>query len=122
MIEVRGAKLPNCARCGTAGSYFKNPVVPAQTFVELKKKCPDLPGHREPDGRIKLPLGWILEKICNARGLIVGNVGTYEKQALVVVAKPGASAYEVMNLERELRRRVQQATGIAIEAEVEFIA
>ena len=121
VIAVRWGKLPDGKLCGTAGSYFKNPIVPRQTFIDLKQKYPSLPGHPEPDGRMKLPLGWILDQICHARGLTVGNVGTYEKQALVVVTKPGASAADVLNLTEEIMRRVQVATGLAIEPEVEWV-
>jgi UDP-N-acetylmuramate dehydrogenase len=121
VIEVRGGKLPDGKRWGTAGSYFKNPIIPQQTFIDLKQRYPFLPGHPEPDGRVKLPLGWILDKLCNARGLTQGNVGTYEKQALVVVAKPGALAIDVINLAKELVRRVQETTGLTIETEVEWV-
>jgi UDP-N-acetylmuramate dehydrogenase len=121
VIEVRRGKLPDCRLWGTAGSYFKNPVVPLKTFMELKQKHHDLPGHPEPDGQVKLPLGWILDKICNVRGFAMGQASTYEKQALVVVVKPGASAVDVINLTKELMWRVQEATGLAIEAEVEWV-
>lgn len=121
VVEVRRDKLPDGGLWGTAGSFFKNPIVSRQTFEELKREHPELPGHAEPDGRIKLPLGWVLDKLCQARGLALGNASTYEKQALVVVARPGATAADVVNLTRELRRRVQEATGLVIEAEVEWV-
>ncbi len=121
VVEVRRGKLPDCRLWGTAGSFFKNPVVPRQTFDKLKQEHPGLPGHPEPDGRIKLPLGWILDKVCKVRGFALGKVSTYEKQALVVVAQLGASAADVVKLTTELRRRVQEATGLAIEAEVEWV-
>jgi UDP-N-acetylmuramate dehydrogenase len=121
VVEVRRGKLPDCRLWGTAGSFFKNPVVPRQTFDKLKQEHPGLPGHPEPDGRIKLPLGWILDKVCRVRGFGLGKVSTYERQALVVVSQPGASAADVVKLTTELRRRVQEATGLAIEAEVEWV-
>lgn len=121
VVEVRGGKLPDCGRWGTAGSFFKNPFVPRPTFDKLRREHPELPGHPEPDGRIKLSLGWILDKICKVRGFALGNASTYEKQALVVVSQPGASAADVVKLTTELRRRVQEATGLVIEAEVEWV-
>jgi UDP-N-acetylmuramate dehydrogenase len=120
VIEIRKNKLPDWTDWGTAGSFFKNPVVSAQKFTELKKLYPELPGFTEQDGHVKLSLGWILDKLCNAKGLTIGNVGTYEKQALVVVAKPGATAQEVLDFSNELMRRVKDKTGIEIEGEVEW--
>ena len=120
VVEIRGNKLPDWKTWGTAGSFFKNPTIGADKFAELKKLYPDLPGYPEPDGRIKVSLGWILDKICNAKGLTIGNVSVYEKQALVLVAKPGATATEVVNLANELMCRVKEKTGIVIEGEVEW--
>jgi len=120
VIEIRAKKLPDWKHWGTAGSFFKNPIISPDKFNELKKQYKDLPGYPEPDGRVKVSLGWILDKICSAKGLTVGNVGTYEKQALVLVTKPGATATEVINFSNELMRRVKEKTGIVIEGEVEW--
>lgn len=121
VIEIRWGKLPDWKLWGTAGSYFKNPIIPLQQFIDLKQKYPDLPGFPEPDGRIKVSLGWILDRVCHAKGLSIGNASTYEKQALVVVAKPGATAADIVGLTHELMKRVKDATGIVIEGEVEWV-
>ncbi|MEA2715135.1 MAG: UDP-N-acetylmuramate dehydrogenase [Candidatus Parcubacteria bacterium] len=121
VIEVRANKLPDRKRWGTAGSYFKNPIVPLERFIGLKKKYGELPGYVEPDGRIKLSLGWILDKICRVKGFSVGHASTYEKQALVVVAHPGATAADVIGLSHELTKRVKDATGVDVEGEVEWV-
>ncbi len=120
VIEIRKSKLPDWTMWGTAGSYFKNPVIEAARFADLRSEYPELPGFVEHDGRVKVSLGYILDKICNAKGLSVGNVSVYEKQALVLVAKPGATATEVLNLANELMRLVKEKTGIVIEGEVEW--
>ncbi len=121
IIEIRTSKLPDWKKWGTAGSFFKNPSVTAAQFTELKKKYPDLPGFPDDDGRVKISLGWILDKVCDARGLKVGKVGTYDKQALVLVAQAGATAADVLALSIELMNRVKKKTGIVIEAEVEWV-
>ncbi len=120
VIDIRKKKLPDWTTWGTAGSFFKNPVISADKFRELKDRYPELPGFAEPDGRIKVSLGWILDKVCDVRGLIIGNVGTYEKQALIVVAKPGATAKEVIDFSNKLMHCVKDKTGIQIECEVEW--
>lgn len=121
VIEIRKNKLPNWQEWGTAGSFFKNPIVGLQQYLDLKQKYPDLPGFQDCDGKIKLSLGWILDKICNAKGLAVGNAYVYEKQALVLVAKPGASSSEVVELSRKIQDLVKEKTGLIIEAEVEWV-
>jgi UDP-N-acetylmuramate dehydrogenase len=120
VVDIRSNKLPDWKTWGTAGSFFKNPIVTANRFAELKRQYPELPGYPESDGKVKVSLGWILDKVCDARGLTIGNVGTYEKQALVLVAKPGATATDVLNFSNELMRRVKEKTGIVIEGEVEW--
>ncbi len=120
VIEIRKDKLPDWTHYKTAGSFFKNPIVTAEQFKELKNKYPELPGYPESDGRMKVSLGWILDRVCGAKGLTVGNVGTYEKQALVLVAWSGATATEVFNFSRQLMRCVKDKTGIEIEGEVEW--
>lgn len=120
IIEIRKNKLPDWKHWGTAGSFFKNPVVSKESFAELKKKYPELPGYPEPGDGVKVSLGWILDKVCDAKGFVMGNAGTYEKQSLVIIAKPGATAVEVVNLANELMRRVKEKTGIAIEGEVDW--
>jgi UDP-N-acetylmuramate dehydrogenase len=121
VISIRAGKLPDWKLWGTAGSFFKNPVVSAEKYAALKEKYPGLPGFPESDGKVKLALAWILDNICHAKGMMNGNVGTYEKQALVFVAKPGATAAEVVELAQELMKMVKDATGVTIEGEVEWV-
>ncbi|MFA6554510.1 MAG: UDP-N-acetylmuramate dehydrogenase [Candidatus Paceibacterota bacterium] len=121
VIEIRGNKLPDWKMWGTAGSFFKNPIIKTKQYDDLKKKFPDLPGFVEPNGMIKIPLGWILDKICNFKGQFFGHVGVYEKQALVIVTRPGASSTEVVELTKKMQDKVKEKTGLIIEAEVEWV-
>lgn len=123
VIDIRWKKLPDWKLWGTAGSFFKNPTVSAGQWKELKAKYPDLPGFPEENdkNKMKLSLAWILDKICDAKNLKVGRAQVYEKHSLVFVARPGATAQEVVELSCELMRRVKEKTGIGIEAEVEWV-
>ena len=73
------------------------------------------------DGRMKVPLGWILDNICHIKGQMVNNVGTYENQALVIVTKPGATATQVVDRAKEIMDMVEKMTTIKVEAEVEWV-
>jgi UDP-N-acetylmuramate dehydrogenase len=121
VIEIRWGKLPDWKLWGTAGSFFKNPIVTADHYERLQGEFPGIPGFPEDDGRVKVSLGWILDRVLNVKGLCVGNVCTYEKQALVLVAKPGATSEEVVKLAHELMDQVKEKTGIEIEGEVEWV-
>jgi UDP-N-acetylmuramate dehydrogenase len=121
VIEIRWGKLPDWKLWGTAGSFFKNPIIKADHFERLQGEYPGIPGFPEEDGKIKVSLGWILDRVCDVKGLCVGNVCTYEKQALVLVAKPGATSEEVVKLAHDLMDMVKEKTGIQIEGEVEWV-
>ncbi|MFA6432624.1 MAG: UDP-N-acetylmuramate dehydrogenase [Candidatus Paceibacterota bacterium] len=121
VIDIRWHKLPDWKLWGTAGSFFKNPTITIDKWHELKKAYPDLPGYPEPDGRIKLSLGWILDNVCHAKDLCLDGVCVYEKQALVIVAKPGSTAADVVNLAQELMNRVKEKTGVEVTGEVEWV-
>jgi len=121
VIEIRSSKLPDWKKWGTAGSFFKNPIIGVQQYVDLKQQYPEIPGFPGCDGKIKISLAWILDKVCQAKNLAVGNAFVYEKQALVLVSKPGSSASEILALSRKIQDLVKEKTGIIIEAEVEWV-
>lgn len=121
VIEIRASKLPDLNKWGTAGSFFKNPIISTEKLFELKKQYPDLPTFPELDGRVKVSLGWILDKVCNVKGVSIGGARVYEKQALVLVGKTGTTSEEVKKLAQELMKRVKDKVGIDIEPEVEWV-
>ena len=118
VLEIRGRKFPDLKTCGTAGSFFKNPLVSKKTYRELLKRFPALPSFPAVAGRVKLPLGWIIERICGLKGARDGKVGTFEKQALVLVNHGGASACDVAIFADKIARSVKEKTGLNPEWEV----
>jgi len=118
VIEVRRAKLPDTMEVGTAGSFFKNPVIPRTHYEQLLKRYPELPGYAEPNGYVKIPLGWVLDRICGLKGVRRGRVGTHDQQALVVVNR-GGSAGEIEALAAAMAQEVFDRTGIHVAWEVE---
>jgi UDP-N-acetylmuramate dehydrogenase len=118
VIAIRRRKLPDLTLVGTAGSFFKNPVVARARFVELALRYPGLPGHDDQQGKVKVSLGWILDKVCGLKGVRQGHAGTHPDQALVMVSHQGTTA-EVEELAERIAHEVQAATGLVIEWEVE---
>lgn len=118
VISIRGEKFPNWHEVGTAGSFFKNPIVSKQKFDELLLKYPDIPGFYISDTEVKIALGWILDKVLHLKGYTEGQVATYTQQALVIVVQKNATALEVEDFAKKIMQKVQVATGIDIEFEV----
>lgn len=118
ILVIRGRKFPDLEKFGTAGSFFKNPVVEAQTAASFLLRYPDAPNYPLPDGSIKLSAAWIIDRILHMRGVREGNVGTWSEQALVIVNYGGAQADEIKNFTAHIQERALNETHIALEAEV----
>jgi UDP-N-acetylmuramate dehydrogenase len=120
VVSIRKNKLPDWNELGTAGSFFKNPVVCKEHFDTIQANYPDIPNF--PDGEVvKVPLAWILDKVLGMKGYRVGAVGLYEKQPLALVNYGGATTAEILALAKEIEQKVQQKLGIEIEKEVVVI-
>lgn len=116
VIAVRSRKLPDPAKIGNAGSFFKNPVVDAATFAGLAERYPELPRYSQPDGAIKLAAGWLIEQ-CGWKGRSLGAVGVYEQQALVLVNRGGARGEDILRLAQAIQASVRAAFGVELELE-----
>lgn len=118
IISIRSAKFPNWQETGTAGSFFKNPIIKKDEYKEIISKYPDLPSFSVDSEHVKIPLGYVLDKILNLKGEKVGYVGNYKNQALVLVAEKGATATAVTDYADSLKSRVSKELNIDIEWEV----
>lgn len=117
--SIRALKFPRSVLEGTAGSFFKNPVIPRELADSLAQRFPGLPIFPQEEGRVKLSLAWLLDHALSLKGFTRGQVRLYEKQPLVIVARAGALAADVDALAALVTERVFTATGIRIEREVE---
>ncbi len=120
IIQIRQSKLPDPVVLGNAGSFFKNPVIGASYFNELKTEHPDMPGYKLNDDEVKVPAGWLIEH-CGYKGRRVGNTGSHEKQALVLVNYGNATGSEIRALAMEIQQAVAGKYGIEILPEVNFV-
>ncbi|OHX65498.1 UDP-N-acetylmuramate dehydrogenase [Flammeovirga pacifica] len=120
VIDIRNSKLPNPKEIGNCGSFFKNPVLPKDVVNPILEKYENAPHYKVGDDFIKLPAGWLIEK-SGWKGKTKGNVGTYDKQALVLINKGGATGEEAWDLAMTIKRDVFTKFGIDIEPEVNII-
>jgi len=117
VIEIRRSKLPDQQELGNAGSFFKNPIISNSEYEKIKSKFPDLNGYNVNDESIKIPAGWLIEK-CGLKGKRFGNVGIYEKQALVIVNYGGATGSEIFDLSEKIISEVNDKFNIELMREV----
>ena len=116
VIGIRRRKLPDPAVIGNAGSFFKNPVVPRATRDRLREKFPSLVSYDIGGGRCKLAAGWLIDA-CGLKGYARGRAAVYERQALVLVNRGGATGAEILALAQEVQDRVRQKFDVALEPE-----
>lgn len=120
VIRIRRSKLPDPAQIGNAGSFFKNPEIPADQFEALKSTYPTLPGYPADNNQVKVPAGWLIEQ-AGWKGYRLGDAGVHAKQALVLVNYGKATGADIMNLAQKVQKSVQDKFGIAISPEVNVV-
>ncbi len=120
ITDIRWSKLPHPEELGNCGSFFENPVVLVSVANSLKEKFIDMPIYDLGGGLAKIPAGYLIEK-SGLKGSDFGNVGTYEKNALVLVNKGSATYEDVLNTKKEIINKVKNNFDIELRSEPEFV-
>ncbi len=122
VIDIRTKKLPDVKIVGTAGSFFKNPIIKKEHYEELIKTYPALPAYAGPSaGTVKIPAAWMLDNLCGFKGYREGEVGVYKNQALVLVNFGNAQASEIYSLAEKMIACVKEKTTIELQKEVNIV-
>jgi UDP-N-acetylmuramate dehydrogenase len=110
---------PNGRSCG---SFFLNPIVAPADAERVRAVATgvSMPSYPQPDGRVKLAAGWLIEQSGFAKGLRDGNVGLSTKHALAIVAHEGATASDVKRLCQRIQAGVKSHFGIELTPEPNF--
>lgn len=119
IIEIRQSKLPEPDELGSAGSFFKNPVIPIDKFEQLKSEYPTIPSYAAATG-IKIPAAWLIENT-GMKGKRTGGAQVYTRQCLVIVNTGNATAKDVISLYSEIREKVAAKFDITLSPEVNII-
>ncbi len=144
IIRIRKEKLPEPSVVGSAGSFFKNPVISREHFERIEAAAKAEFGHdykvphyiietepsschpersegSSPEQLIKIPAAWMIEQ-CGWKGRRSGGAAVWEKQPLVIVNYTGeAYPEEIVGLEKRIIASVKAKFGVELHPEVEHI-
>ncbi|WP_323155929.1 UDP-N-acetylmuramate dehydrogenase [Pseudomonas alvandae] len=116
ICSIRSEKLPDPTVLGNAGSFFKNPLVPAAHVAHLKEQYPDLVAYPQPGGQMKIAAGWLIER-AGWKGFREGDAGVHKLQALVLVNYGDATGLELLDLARRIQKDIAERFQVDLEME-----
>jgi len=120
VAEIRRSKLPDPAKIGNAGSFFKNPEVNSEILEKLKSEFPDIKSFPSENDKIKISAGWLIEK-CGWKGRRIGDVGTSPDHALVICNYGNATGAEILEFAIRIKEEVANKFGILLQEEVNIL-
>lgn len=125
VLAMRSSKLPDPAAVGSAGSFFKNPVMQPAQYREIVRLTEattgsgvEVPHYDLPDGTVKIPAAWLIDQ-CGLKGARVGGAQIWDRQPLVI-ANPGGTATgaDVTALRQLVTESVLDRFGVLLQPEV----
>ncbi len=120
VISIRQSKLPDPAKIGNAGSFFKNPVIPKINYKELQIKFNGMPAFPQANNKVKVPAAWLIEQ-AGWKGKTVDKVGVSPDQALVLVNYGGGTGREIKELAKAIQESIFKKFKIRLEVEVNIL-
>ena len=116
VIQIRQSKLPDPKEYPNAGSFFKNPIINQQDFLQLIAKFPNIPHYPQNDDQVKIAAGWLIDQ-SGWKGKTLNKVGMFHKQALVLVNYADATLTDVKATFQAVQKDVYDQFGVHLEPE-----
>lgn len=116
VCSVRRAKLPDPARIGNVGSFFKNPLISQDHYQTLLKQFPGIVAFPQKDNSIKLAAAWLIDT-AGLKAATIGDAAVYPSQALVIINRGKASGLDVYLLAEHIINRILDEFAIRLEIE-----
>lgn len=130
VIALRQKKLPSIDEVGTAGSFFKNPIVSREKYEKISAQVKELqwypvdklqyPKDSPLPDMVKIPAGRLLDEL-GWKNKTIGRVSTYKNQALAIINLGGATGKEIFDYAEMMRSDVKKNFDIDLEYEVRII-
>ena len=121
VIAIRTSKLPDPAVIRNTGSFFANPIIDEERFLDIQDRFPDIPNWMTEAG-IKLSAAWLISQagFKDFHDAETG-MGTWPKQPLVLVNEKANSTADLLRFKQKIVDAVQAKFGITLEQEPEFL-
>ncbi len=116
VIAIRTDKLPDPKIMPNTGSFFKNAIIDDWQLNELRQSYPDMPSYDMPDGRFKVPTGWLIEQT-GLKGKVLHGMKVHDKNALVLINESATSYADLAAARAEIIGAVRDTFRIQIEQE-----
>lgn len=116
VVKIRADKLPNPAERPNVGSFFKNAVVEDWQLTDLRATYPDIPTYELPNGKFKIPTGWLIEK-AGLRGQLLHGMRVHDKNALVLINESASGFADLDAARQQIIGTVRDTFRIMIEQE-----
>jgi UDP-N-acetylmuramate dehydrogenase len=118
--------VPGDADCRSAGSFFKNPVVPVAALNALADQLgiekASIPAYPAQEGAVKLSAAWLIERAGFPKGYVLGNAGISSRHTLALINRGGAAAAEILALRDQLIEAIESRFAIRLEPEPVWLA
>ncbi len=114
VIRIRRTKLPDLRKYGNIGSFFKNPSVSFRTYDRIKSHV-DINGIRE-GHTIKIPAARLIDCV-GFKGRIIGKVGVWYRQPLVLFNADKADGTDFLNVAKQIADAVYQKYEVELQLE-----
>jgi UDP-N-acetylmuramate dehydrogenase len=116
VMAIRADKLPDPKVLPNAGSFFKNAIIEDWQLTDLRAKYPDIPTYDMPDGRFKVPTGWLIEQT-GLKGKTLHGMKVHDKNALVLINESAQNYADLAAAREEIIGAVRDQFRIGIEQE-----
>lgn len=116
VMAVRHRKLPDPAVLPNAGSFFKNPVIPREQFLNVQSAHPQVVFYPAGEGEVKLAAAWLIDQ-AGWKGYRDARVGVHNRQALVLINHSGGTGGDILRLAARIQASIQKTFGVVLEME-----
>ena len=127
VLKIRRAKSmvidPADPNSQSAGSFFKNPIVPLEQFNKIAEKMviQNVPRFRVNDLEVKIPAAWLIENAGFSKGYVHGRAGISSNHTLAIINRGGATASEIVELKDLIQQTVLDRFDIELQPEPIFV-
>ncbi len=122
VIAIRSAKLPDPAVVANNGSFFANPIISNEKYLDIHSEFPEAVYWNTVDGKVKLSAAWLIENagFKDFHDAETG-MGTWPKQPLVLVNESATTTAQLLSFKQKIIDAVQTKFGVTLEQEPELL-